>query len=32
MGIDFLNEVYDLNVIVKNNIILDINFEQFGED
>ena len=32
MGLDFSNEVYDLNVVIKNNKILDINFEQFGED
>lgn len=32
MGLDFSNEVYDLNVVIKNNKILDINFEQFGDD
>lgn len=32
MGIDFDNEVYDINVVVKNNKILDINFEQYNED
>lgn len=32
MGLNFEELVYDLNVIVKDNKVLDMNFEEFGEN
>lgn len=32
MGLNFDELVYDLNLIVKDDKILDMNFEKFGEN